>query len=234
MERFRWTILAAIVAVMLLGAFSRPANLAAANAVSGDDNVATINNVGGADQLISLNTDSNLADPNQMVLLRSDGHDGQTQQAITMDENSTAQQMATNTSAGNGAGKQCASTKGFNGHNWAATVFWRNDEWQQQIAFGNYSGLRHPQANTGATFNDTGPQIALGVATTFNPPGRQYMAANYEQWTDGHLVAWRDDANMDGAAMAATGHHRLRALRQYLLGYEITMQQPASRQALLL
>lgn len=228
MSHFRWTILTAMIAGMLLGAFS-PTNFLAANAVSGDHNVATINNVGSAaDQLIALNTDSNL-NPNQMVLLRSDGHHGQTQQAIAMDENSTAQQMASAGYTGNELIRY-ASTKGFNGHNWAATVFWRNDE--RQIAFGNYSGLRHPQANTGATFNDTGPQIALGVATTFNSPGRQYMAANYEHWNDGHL-AWRDDANMGGAAMAATGHHRLRALRQYLLGYEIAMMwQPATRQQL--
>ncbi|MBP9815665.1 hypothetical protein KBD09_00300 [Candidatus Woesebacteria bacterium] len=214
MQRFlRWTVPIAI-AIMFLGAFSRPANLAAANAVSGDHNVATINNVGSAaDQLIALNTDSNL-NPNQMVLLRSYGHDGQTQQAIAMDNGqTTAQQMA---SAGY-TGIGIASAKGFNGHNWATTV-WRNDERQQLIA--NYS------TNTGSR------HLAYGVATTFNPPGCQYMAATNETWTDGHL-AWRDDANMGGAAMAATGHHRLRALRQYLLGYEIAMMwQPATRQQL--
>ena len=219
MSRFRWTILTAMIAGMLLGAFS-PTNLAAANAVSGDYNVATVNNVGGADQLISLNTDSNLADPNQMVLLRSDGHDGQTQQVIAMDYD--------------GCGTQVASTKGFDlGHSWTALMAThRRDNGHQQIAyFGNNSGLQHLQANTGATFNDTGPQIALGVATTYLSTGRQYMAATNETWTDGHLIAWRD-AYMDGSAMAAMGLHRLRALRQDL-GYEIAMtQQPATRQQL--
>ena len=216
MERFRWTILAAIVAVMLLGAFSRPANLAAANAVSGDHNVATINNVGSAaDQLIALNTDSNLVDPNQMVLLRSDGHDGQTQQVIAMDngQRTTAQQMA---SAGY-TGIGIASAKGFNGHNWATTV-WRNDERQQLIAnFSTNTGSRH---------------LAYGVATTFNPPGRQQMAALNETWTDGHL-AWRDDANMGGQS-GGLGHRLAKALQAQGFQLVAMMWQPATRQALLL
>ena len=213
MQRFlRWTVPIAI-AIMFLGAFS-PTNLAAANAVSGDHNVATINNVGSAaDQLIALNTDSNLVDPNQKVLLRSDGHDGQTQQVIAMDND--------------GCGTQVASTKGNFEGMWTALMATHRHVGHQQIAYGNSSGLQHLQANTGATFNGTRQQYAMGIATTFNPPGRQQMAALNETWTDGHL-AWRDDANMGGAAMAATGHHRLRALRQSLGFQQIVMMQPAS------
>lgn len=212
MSRFRWTILTAMIAGMLLGAFS-PTNLAAANAVSGDHNVATINNVGSAaDQLIALNTDSNL-NPNQMVLLRSYGHDGQTQQAIAMDECTTAQQMA---SAGY-TGIGIASAKGFNGHKWATTV-WRNDERQQLIA--NYS------TNTGSR------HLAYGVATTFNPPGRRQMAALNETWTDGHLIAWRE-SNMGGTS-DGLGHRLSAALQAQGFQFVAMTQQPASRQALLL
>jgi hypothetical protein len=158
LQRFlRWTVPIAI-AIMFLGAFS-PTNLAAANAVSGDHNVATINNVGSAaDQLIALNTDSNL-NPNQMVLLRSYGHDGQTQQAIAMDND--------------GCGTQVASTKGNFEGMWTALMATHRHVGHQQIAYGNSSGLQHLQANTGATFNGTRQQYAMGIATTFNPPGRR-------------------------------------------------------------
>lgn len=208
----------AIVATMLLGAFSRPANLAAANAVSGDHNVATINNVGSAaDQLIALNTDSNLVDPNQMVLLRSDGHDGQTQQVIAMDND--------------GCGTQVASTKGnFEGMWTALMATHRRDNGHQQIAYyGNSSGLQHLQANTGATFNGTRQQYAMGIATTFNSPGRQQMAALNETWTDGHL-AWRD-ANMGGQS-GGLGHRLAKALQAQGFQFVAMMQQPATRQQL--
>lgn len=222
MSRFRWTILTAMIAGMLLGAFS-PTNLAA----NADSNVVTIQQNPAIGSLV---TDSN-SDANQMALHAD--RVGQTQISIAMDNGqTTAQQMAANTNAGNGAGKQFASTKGFNGHNWATTV-WRNDERHLSASLGNSSGLQqHLWAFLGTTLNGTRQQYAMGIATTFNPPGCQYMAATNETWTDGHL-AWRDDANMGGAAMAATGHHRLRALRQYLLGYEIAMMwQPATRQQL--